>query len=734
MTLSSASALSHQKLEEIFDACIQTLTNPHRYYRAATHRFLAYLQTDFPQLLHLSELSRDPHLLGWLRRLAEQDPPLSYSTRRIYLVGLRRLLHDLAAAGHSLQPGLILSEDFPPHPRRYQLAQLLFGDIFDACIQTLATTLRPSTTERYRSIARHFLAYLQTDFPQLLHLFELSRDPHLLGWLRRLGEQDPPLSHRSREEYLLRLRSLFHELACAGHPLQPLLILPEDFPPRPQRSQLAQFLFGEIFDAWIGTLATTLRPSTTDRYRRVARHFLNYLHSDFPQLLHLSELRRDPHLLGWLRRLCQQDPPWSYRTRRIYLVTLRRLLIDLASTSHPLQPGLILPEDFLPHPRRVQLPQLLFGEICDACIQTLATTLRPSTIGHYRGVARHFLAYLQADFPQLRHLSELRRDPHLLGWLRRLCQQDPPLSNSTRLQYLLNLRRLLVDLGSAGHLLQSGLILPEDFPPQPRYLPRALSPEEDRQLQQELSRTNDLLSNALLLTRATGIRIGECIHLALDCLRSLGQHQWALQVPLGKLYTERLVPADEHVRQIVTHILTLRALAPASHLAQSATFLLPRPGGPNALYQDLRRALHQVAGRARCSPLVTPHQLRHTYASEMIRLGVSLPALMQLLGHKDVRMTMRYVQVTQQDLQREFQLARQNAMQHHHIPDLPVSSSLSANSDLPGIQRALAALRHLLEMYRRQLQDEKCRRKLQRLDKRLFKVVVELDRFGTPEK
>src|SRR5712691_4950987 len=45
------------------------------------------------------------------------------------------------------------------------------------------------------------------------------------------------------------------------------------------------------------------------------------------------------------------------------------------------------------------------------------------------------------------------------------------------------------------------------------------------------------------------------------------------------------------------------------------------------------------------------------YASEMLRLGVSLPALMQLLGRKDIRMTLRYVQVTQQDLQREFHTA-----------------------------------------------------------------------------
>jgi len=109
----------------------------------------------------------------------------------------------------------------------------------------------------------------------------------------------------------------------------------------------------------------------------------------------------------------------------------------------------------------------------------------------------------------------------------------------------------------------------------------------------------------------------------------------------------------------------------------------------------------------------------------MIRLGVSLPALMQLLGHKDIRMTMRYVQVTQTDLQREFHFARQNAVQVHPIPQLPTSSS--AGPDLGGIRRSLSATRHLLEMYRRQLQDETARRKLRRLDKRLVSVDFELE-------
>jgi site-specific recombinase XerD len=444
-------------------------------------------------------------------------------------------------------------------------------------------------------------------------------------------------------------------------------------------------------------------------------------------------------LLGWLRFLDNPDPAFSKGTREKYLLNLRRLLLDLVSLGHPLQPALILPEDF---PRWLQrqlrlasrLPQLRFGEMFESHIQTLATVLRPTTIREYRLVAGHFLAYLQTDFPQLCQLADLRRDPHLYGWFRRLCQQDPPLSNTTRQHYLLNLRRLLHDLAAAGHPLQPALILPEDLPPRPHYLPRALSPEDDRLLQQQLRRTDDLFSNALLLTRATGIRIGECIHLSLNSLRPLGQDQWALHVPLGKLYTERLVPVDEQVRQIVARLLTLRAEAPASHLAKSTGLLLPRSAGPKTLYGDLNLALRRAAQQAGCSHHVTCHQLRHSYATEMIRLGISLPALMRLLGHKDIRMTLRYVQVTQADPQRQFHLARQNAAQLHQIPQRTVSSSWSANPDLPGIQRTLSATRHLLEMYRRQLQDQTARRKLQRLDKRLLNVAFELDRLAKPEK
>jgi site-specific recombinase XerD len=371
-------------------------------------------------------------------------------------------------------------------------------------------------------------------------------------------------------------------------------------------------------------------------------------------------------------------------------------------------------------------------QIFEAHIQTLSLSLSHDTVTNYHCVARRFLAYLHTAFPQVRRPSQLRRDPHLLGWFRCLCEQNPPLCAKTRGDYLLGLRRLLDDLTDNGYPIQPDLIRREDFPPPPQYLPRPLSSMDDQKLQQELRRTDDLWAHALLLTRLTGMRIGECIDLPLECLQQIGTDQWAVHVPLGKLHTERLVPADAEVRHIVARILVLRALTPLARLANSQRFLLPRRGAHYALVQTLRLALAQAAKRAGCSIHVTPHRLRHTFATEMLQFGISLPALMKLLGHKDIRMTLRYVQVTQQDLQREFHQARQNVVHGlpgHRLPTLGLPKGM-LNAGLPGIRQALEATRHLLEMYRRQLSDEKTRRRLQRLDKRLLGVASQLEKIA----
>jgi site-specific recombinase XerD len=376
-----------------------------------------------------------------------------------------------------------------------------------------------------------------------------------------------------------------------------------------------------------------------------------------------------------------------------------------------------------------KLPTL--EQILAAQIRALAPTLRPSTLRNYRCATRRFLSHLRTAFPDLHRLSQLRRDPHMLGWFASLWQphspSHAPLSNSTRRQHLNCIRRLFDDLSSNGHTLPADLIRCEDFPPLPRYLPRALSHADDELLQQQLCCKDDLPHLALRLMRATGIRVGECIDLAVDCLRQLGPDQWALHVPIGKLHSERLVPADAELRAIIARMLALRTEDPAG------VWLLQRTSAShNVWYQTLRSALKQAAQSAGCSEPVKPHQLRHTFASQMLRLGVSLPALMQMLGHKDIRMTLRYVQITQQDLQRQFHYARGNTKQPHRMPERAGSTAVRAG--LAGVRQTLNSARHLLEMFRRGLTDGKQRRALQRLDRRLFDVLTQLARLDTDPK
>jgi len=364
-------------------------------------------------------------------------------------------------------------------------------------------------------------------------------------------------------------------------------------------------------------------------------------------------------------------------------------------------------------------------QIFEAQLQVLALTLRPSTIDNcYRVTVRRFLRYLHADCPNVLRFDQLHRDPHILGWLRRLAEEK--LSNKSRTIALICLRRLFEDLADNGQPVRDGLILPQDFPPRDLYLPRPLTPEVDRGLQRELRRTDDLVSNALLLLRFTGMRIGECLRLGRDSLRCVGGDDWALHVPLGKLHTERWVPVDNGPRKIFARIRSLAGLTPPGAVNPPDP-LLVIPNGRRVSYPMMRVALLNAARSIGCPP-IGAHQLRHTYATEMVRAGISLPALQQILGHSDVQMTMRYVEVTQNDLQHEYRLVRKRIITAHSVPQLPsLPDDKTPATGILAITRGLAALQYHLEMYRRQLRDERTKRTLHRLAKRIAAVRAALE-------
>ncbi len=341
-------------------------------------------------------------------------------------------------------------------------------------------------------------------------------------------------------------------------------------------------------------------------------------------------------------------------------------------------------------------------EALTARVRLLATTLRPSTLRHYEHTAALFMTWLRESFPEVRRADRLRRDPHVLGWLehlwmRRVGHSGRPLCNDTRGAHLIRLRKLFDLLADHAHPPRPGLLLSEDIPRPDQVLPRPLTPEDDDRLQTELRRGTDLFSSALLLTRLTGMRIGETVDLAADCLRHLGGDDWALHVPVGKLHNDRWTPVNGEVRELIARLRFLATLSPAA----DNRFLLPYHASRVALCQDLRRALTQAASRAGIAAHIVPHQLRHTYATTMLRAGVSLPALMKLLGHRTANMTLRYVEVTQKDLQREFHLAQQNP--RHLIPlPTPLATADPDPADAPAIVERLSGAIRVLDLFRQQ--------------------------------
>ncbi|MBZ5620258.1 MAG: hypothetical protein LAQ69_16250 [Acidobacteriia bacterium] len=64
-------------------------------------------------------------------------------------------------------------------------------------------------------------------------------------------------------------------------------------------------------------------------------------------------------------------------------------------------------------------------------VDSLGAALAPESTRLYRGTARNFLIYLGADHPEIVALNQLRRDPHILGWMAKLRSRVPPLAPVT---------------------------------------------------------------------------------------------------------------------------------------------------------------------------------------------------------------------------------------------------------------------------------------------------------------
>jgi integrase len=302
--------------------------------------------------------------------------------------------------------------------------------------------------------------------------------------------------------------------------------------------------------------------------------------------------------------------------------------------------------------------------------------LRPGSITGMANDLACFGEFLHAAHPGLTSLSELTRDhieeftafARTRGYRGHRAGESRTVGPSAAAHTMITLRCFLDDITAWGwaQAPPRRLVFGSDIPRQPRLLPRALPADIDAALMDAVTRHPDPFARAgLVIMRGTGLRIGELLDLELDCVVDYGTTGSWLRVPLGKLATERAVPLDEGtlacLDALIRHRGPQRAL-PHPRLGRDADFVFAE-GGRRVVPGRLRRALQQAAADAGLAgtdgqPLrVVPHQLRHTYATTLANAGLSLPALMALLGHQTPEMTLRYATLATPTLRTAYETA-----------------------------------------------------------------------------
>jgi len=172
-----------------------------------------------------------------------------------------------------------------------------------------------------------------------------------------------------------------------------------------------------------------------------------------------------------------------------------------------------------------------------------------------------------------------------------------------------------------------------------------LSAEEVAQFWQSFRTYRDLGLVGLMLL--DGLRSCEVLGLQLEDLQ-LADGQMRV---LGKGSKKRLVPLPPEILEVLGNYLRLER--PLTNSRALFVALKGRQRGQPMTAAGLRSLFRQHRVRSRIRQ-ANAHRLRHTCGAELVRAGMSLPALQHLMGHAQIQTTMLYVQLAPQDVWREY--------------------------------------------------------------------------------
>ena len=283
-----------------------------------------------------------------------------------------------------------------------------------------------------------------------------------------------------------------------------------------------------------------------------------------------------------------------------------------------------------------------------------------------RGVAANTLAAYSRDLRRyLEHLSGVQRlgdvsEAQVSSFLAALREGDadhPPLSASSAARAVVAVRGLHRFAARDG-IVEADVAAAVRPPTPPRRLPKAISVDDVERLLYAASVDGTPLAlrdRALLeVLYGTGARISEAVGLDVDDLDG------DAVVLRGKGGKERIVPVGSYARRAVEDYQVRARPALAAAGRGTPRLFLNARGGPLSR-QSAWTILQVAAERAGLAAAVSPHTLRHSYATHLLDGGADVRVVQELLGHASVSTTQVYTLVTVDRLREVYATAHPRA-------------------------------------------------------------------------
>ena len=273
--------------------------------------------------------------------------------------------------------------------------------------------------------------------------------------------------------------------------------------------------------------------------------------------------------------------------------------------------------------------------------------LSENTLKSYRRDLKQYCHYIDKVSLKSTWANVSRSD--IIGFLHML--KDDGKSSAT-------ISRSIASIRSFHHFLIREQLADQDpslhieTPPKDRKLPDILSPKEIEKLLMITESTPLAIRNKAMLELlyATGLRVTELItlkvsdlHLTMGFVRCLGKGSKERIVPLGDVAKE----AVENYLQNSRNVLIKRN-------SDEKVLFVNQHGNP-LTRQGFWKVLKTVAQNAGLHKNITPHTLRHSFATHLLENGADLRAVQEMLGHADISTTQIYTHVTRTRLKDIYQ-------------------------------------------------------------------------------